>query len=272
MADHVREHRSLLAYREKQLLVWLAQRMPRWVHSDHLTCLALGAMVLAGGGYWLLRWDTRAAWLVVVALALNWFGDSLDGTLARVRRVERPRYGYYVDHVLDIVGTTLLLGGLACSSYMNPVIGLSVLVAYLLVAGEVFLATTTRGVFKMSSFGVGPTELRILMAIGTIALPGDPHVSLGSLGRMPLFDFGGVVAIVGLGIALLTSVWTNTKALATLEPRPPSANDGCSNMNSLRSLGNSLPWGHHTASPRIWAASRRRRAIRSSCAAPARTT
>src|SRR5262245_1766919 len=113
--DHVREHRSVLAHREKQLLSWIAQRMPRWVHSDHLTSLALGAMVLAGAGYALLRWDTRGVWLVVTALAFNWFGDSLDGTLARVRRVERPRYGYYVDHVLDIVGTTLLLGGLALS-------------------------------------------------------------------------------------------------------------------------------------------------------------
>jgi phosphatidylglycerophosphate synthase len=217
--DHVREHRSFLAYREKQLLIWIAQRMPRWVHSDHLTCVALVAMALAGGGYWLLRWDTRAVWLVVAALALNWFGDSLDGTLARVRRVERPRYGYYVDHVLDIVGTTLLLGGLALSGHMNPVIALSVLVAYLLVTGEVFLATTTRGVFKMSSFGVGPTELRILLAVGTLALPGDPHVSLGALGRMPLFDFGGVVAILGLVMSLLVAVVHNTRALSAAEPR-----------------------------------------------------
>ena len=267
--DHVREHRSLLARREKQLLIWIAERMPRSVNSDHLTCLALGAMVLAGAGYWLLRWDTRAVWLVVAALALNWFGDSLDGTLARVRRVERPRYGYYVDHVLDIVGTTLLLGGLALSGYMNPVIALSVLVAYLLVAGEVFLATATRGVFKMSSFGVGPTELRILIAIGTIALRGNPQVSLGALGHMPLFDFGGVIAILGLVVTLVSSAWTNTKALATLEPRPPSTEHGCSNMNSLRSLGNSLPWGHRTHHT---PASRRRCAIRSSSAEPARTT
>jgi phosphatidylglycerophosphate synthase len=157
--------------------------------------------------------------MVVGALALNWFGDSLDGTLARVRRVERPRYGYYVDHVLDIVGTTLLIAGLACSGYMNPVIALAVLVAYLLVTGEVFLATTSRGVFKMSSFGVGPTELRILMAIGTIALRGDPHVSFGTLGRMPLFDVGGLVAIAGLGVSLLVAVVRNTRALSTLEPR-----------------------------------------------------
>ena len=87
----------------------IARRLPPWVHSDHLTGLALAAMAVAGAGYVLARWDTRALWVVVAALAVNWFGDSLDGTLARVRRVERPRYGFYVDHVLDIVGITLLL-------------------------------------------------------------------------------------------------------------------------------------------------------------------
>jgi archaetidylinositol phosphate synthase len=221
MADHVhiREHRSVLAAAEKRLLIWMARRMPLWVNSDHLTALALAAMAVAGAGYWLMRWDVSAAWLVVVALAVNWFGDSLDGTLARVRAAERPRYGYYVDHVLDIVGTAMLLGGLACSGYMNPVIALSVLVAYLLVTGEVFLATTTRGVFKMSSFGVGPTELRILIAIGTIALRGNPQVPLGPFGQMPLFDFGGLVAIVGLVISLCVAVFQNARALAKLEPR-----------------------------------------------------
>ena len=219
MADHVRDHRSVLARAEKQLLIGLARRMPSWVHSDHLTCLALAAMALAGASYWMLRWDSRAAWLAVAALALNWFGDSLDGTLARVRGVERPRYGYYVDHVLDIVGTTLLLAGLACSSYMNPLIAMSVLVAYLLVAGEVFLATTSRGVFRMASFGVGPTELRILLAVGTIALRGDPHVRLGSFGQMPLFDFGGLVASGGLAMTLFLAVIRNTRALSKMEPR-----------------------------------------------------
>ena len=118
-------------------------------------------------------------WLVVAALAVNWFGDSLDGTLARVRKVERPRYGFYLDHVVDIVGITMLLGGLAGSTFMSPVIALSLLVAYLLVAGEVFLTTAVRGVFKISFAGFGPTELRILLAIGTVALHNDPHVVLG---------------------------------------------------------------------------------------------
>ena len=217
--QHVREHRSVLAATEKRALIAIAQRLPATVNSDHLTALALLAMALAGAAYALSRWDVRALWIAVPALALNWFGDSLDGTLARVRHVERPRYGFYVDHVLDIVGATLLFAGLAASGFMAPLIALSLLVAYLLISGEVFLATSVRGVFRMSFSGFGPTELRILLAIGTLALFRDPHVDLGSLGRMRLFDFGGLIGIGGMAAALTANVARNATALARLEPR-----------------------------------------------------
>src|SRR5687767_6426428 len=149
MSEHVREHRSLLAAAEKRLLIRIAGHLPPSIHSDHLTVLALAAMALAGIGFWLARWDTNWLFVVVVALGVNWFGDSLDGTLARIRHVERPRYGFYVDHVVDIVGISFLLTGLACSGFMTPVIASSLLVAYLLVSGEVFLATAVRGVFRI---------------------------------------------------------------------------------------------------------------------------
>jgi phosphatidylglycerophosphate synthase len=219
MGEHVREHRSLLAAAEKRLLIGIARRLPAAIHSDHLTGLALAAMALAGGGFALSRWDIRALWLVVIALAINWFGDSLDGTVARVRGAERPRYGFYVDHVVDIVGITMLMGGLAASGFMTPLIAMAVLVGYLLVSGEVFLATAVRSVFKMSFAGVGPTELRILLAIGTLALFSDPHVSVGEFGRVQLFDFGGLVAAAGLGLTLLVGFSRNALALARLEPR-----------------------------------------------------
>jgi archaetidylinositol phosphate synthase len=224
MSEHVREHRSVLAAVEKRLLIKIASHLPPSIHSDHLTVLALAGMALAGIGFWLARWDTNWLWVVVGALAINWFGDSLDGTLARLRHVERPRYGFYVDHVLDIVGIAFLLTGLACSGFMTPVIALSLLVAYLLVSGEVFLATAVRGVFRMSFAGMGPTELRIVLAIGAIALRGNPHVSFGALGQVPLFDVGGVVAIAGLLVALGWAIVQNTSELARLEPRrePPN--------------------------------------------------
>jgi archaetidylinositol phosphate synthase len=216
--NHVREHRSMLAAAEKRLLIFMAQRLPRAVHSDHLTSLALAAMALAGGAFIAARWDRRALWVVVVALALNWFGDSLDGTLARVRRTERPRYGFYVDHVLDIAGAALLFGGLSCSPFMSPVVALALLTAYLLVTGEVFLATSVHGVFRMSAAGIGPTELRIILAAGAIALLRDPHVAIGPF-TVRLFDFGGAIAIAGLLGTFVASVLRNTSALAAAEPR-----------------------------------------------------
>jgi phosphatidylglycerophosphate synthase len=215
---HVREHRSILAAAEKRLLIFIAERLPRGINSDHLTSLALAAMGLAGAAFAAARWDRRALWLVVVALVLNWFGDSLDGTLARVRHAERPRYGFYVDHVLDIAGATLLFGGLACSSFITPSIALTLLIAYLLVAGEVFLATAVRGVFKMSVGGIGPTELRIILAAGAMALLRDPYVSIGTR-TVRLFDLGGALAAAGLLAVFVVSVLRNASALAVAEPR-----------------------------------------------------
>ena len=215
---HVREHRSILAVAEKRLLIFIAERLPRGINSDHLTSLALAAMGLAGAAFAAARWDRRALWLVVVALVLNWFGDSLDGTLARVRHAERPRYGFYVDHVLDIAGATLLFGGLACSPFITPSIALTLLIAYLLVAGEVFLATAVRGVFKMSVGGIGPTELRIILAAGAMALLRDPYVSIGTR-TVRLFDLGGALAAAGLLAVFVVSVLRNASALAVAEPR-----------------------------------------------------
>jgi archaetidylinositol phosphate synthase len=220
MSDHVREHRSVLAAAEKRLLLAIAARLPGGVTSDQLTLLAFASMCLAGLGYSLSYGNRAWLWVSMGALALNWFGDSLDGTLARVRHLERPRYGFYVDHVVDIVGITALMAGLASSGFMSPVIALAWLVAYLLVSGEIFLATSVHSVFRMSFAGFGPTELRILLAAGTMALRTDPHVALGAFGTVRLFDLGGVVAILGLGTALAVSVWQNATALARLEPTP----------------------------------------------------
>ena len=217
--NHVRQHGSLLAAPEKRLLIWIAGRLPRCINSDHLTLLALVAMAAAGTAFAAARFWPPALWGVVAALAVNWFGDSLDGTLARVRRAERPRYGFYVDHVLDIVGITLLMTGLALSGYMTPLVAMALLAAYLLVSAEVFLATAANGIFRLSFLWFGPTELRIVLAAGALALFSDPHVDLGPFGRQALFDVGGVVATAGLALALVSAVVRNTRLLARMEPR-----------------------------------------------------
>ena len=217
---HVREHGGLLAAVEKQALVWMAKRMPSWVNSDHLTLLGLVSMFTAGMAYYAASKNRLALLLVVLALALNWFGDSLDGTLARVRNRQRPRYGFYVDHVIDIVGSLFLLGGLALSGYMSPLVALGLLVAFLMVTSEVFLATHVQRVFRLSFLRVGPTELRILLAVGTLYLLHKPWVQLGGLGPFLLFDVGGIVGIFGLALALVVSAIRNTRALYFAEKLP----------------------------------------------------
>jgi archaetidylinositol phosphate synthase len=218
-SSHVREYGGLLAVPEKMALNWLARRMPCWINSDHLTLLGLAAMVAAGAAYWTASRNRYALIIVVVSLAANWFGDSLDGTLARFRNCQRPRYGYYVDHVIDLFGTAAMLGGLALSGYMSPMIALAMLAAFVLVEAEVFLATLVHQIFRLSCFCVGPTELRVVLAIGTLYLLHSPKVHLA--GRVfLLFDVGGVVAIVGLCCAFTFSAIRNTVALYKAEPIP----------------------------------------------------
>jgi phosphatidylglycerophosphate synthase len=214
---HFREYGGILAVPEKKALLWLAERMPARVNSDHLTLLGLISMFAAGSCFWLARWNSYALFAVVAALALNWFGDSLDGTLARVRNRQRVRYGYYVDHVIDLGGTAALLTGMALSGFMTPLIAAALLSAYVLVAAETFLATHVRQVFKLSCFGFGPTELRIVLSIGAIRLFIDPFVHLGGR-QFLLFDVGGLVAAAGLVAAFLYSAIFNTCRLYKEEP------------------------------------------------------
>jgi len=215
----VRIQTSLLSAAEKRFLVWMARRLPRWVTSDQLSALALLSMLGAGASYWLAAFHPIGLVLVVCCLAANWFGDSLDGTLARVRATERPRFGYYVDHVIDAVGTLFLLGGLALSGYMSPIVALALLAAYFLVLIEVYLATHVLKTFRMDVFFIGPTELRIVLAIGTLVLLVHPNATI--LGRTwPLFDVGGVVAAIGLLVAFVVSATRNTRQLYREEPLP----------------------------------------------------
>jgi archaetidylinositol phosphate synthase len=219
--SHVREHKSVLAAAEKRALIYMAERLPRRLNSDHLSALGLTAMLGAGASFAAFRLSPAWAALGVVAcLAANWFGDSLDGTLARVRQQQRPRYGFYVDHVIDLAGSTFLLGGLACSGLMSPLIAASLLSAYLLVSAETYLATHAAGVFRMSFIGFGPTELRILIAIGALKAAVSPVVDVPALGLMHLFDIGGLIGGAGLMFACTAAAVRNTRALYLAEPLP----------------------------------------------------
>ena len=218
---HVRVHGSVLAEAEKRVLVWMAHRLPHRVNADHLTALGAFAMVGAGGAFAGAAWDPRTLWLVPIMLALNWFGDSLDGTVARVRGHQRPRYGYYLDHAVDLVNATLLFVGMACSGLMDPRLGLALLLGYILLCAESFLATHTVGVFRISFSGIGPTELRILLSIGALVAVARPVVTPFGLGPVRLFDLSAAIAVVGMAGAFSVSVWRNARTLYLAEPLPP---------------------------------------------------
>jgi len=205
-----RIHGSFLAAVEKRTLVWMAEHMPAWVNSDHLTILGFGAQIATGVCYALAAWDRRMLLAAIVCLAVNWFGDSLDGTLARVRQKQRPRYGFYVDHMIDSVGAVAMMGGLALSGYMHPVIAIGLLIAFLLLSIQSYLATYTLGEFHLSFWRFGPTELRVLLAIGNLALFRWAWVIHG---RCRLFDIGGAIGLVGMVLMLIVITLRNTRRL-----------------------------------------------------------
>ncbi|MCA1652186.1 MAG: CDP-alcohol phosphatidyltransferase family protein [Acidobacteria bacterium] len=221
VSTEVRVQTSLLAAIEKRLLIYMAERMPAAVNSDHLTALGGIAILLAGLCYWAAPGAPPMLIAAIVLLAINWFGDSMDGTLARVRRHERPRYGFYVDHVLDAVGILCLMGGLILGGQISPGIGVGFLIAYYLLTIEIALATHTVGTFRISYWKVGPTELRILLAIGTLQLLRSPTVALAGQ-RYLLFDVAGAIAIGALALTFAVSMIQNTRILYRREPLPRS--------------------------------------------------
>ncbi len=220
---HVREHTSVLAGAEKRLLVALAGRMPRAVGSDHLTALGALAMVGTAAAFAAARLDRQWLLTVPLFLVLNWFGDSLDGTLARVRGHQRPRYGYYLDHVVDLATSTALFAGMALSGLMQPILAVLALTGYVLLCAESFLATHTVGIFRLAFSGMGPTELRILLAVGALvaAMRETTIVTIGAW-RTTIFDLGAVVAVVAMSVVFVLSACRNARALYRAEPIPGS--------------------------------------------------
>lgn len=210
---------SLTAFSERRLLHWIAPRLPAWVTSDGLTLLGLLAQCGAGAGYALAGRHRWMLWLVILCLVLNWFGDSLDGTLARVRGHERPRFGFYVDHMVDLLGSVALMSGLAVSGLVHGPIAMAMLLGFLLLAAESYLATYTLSEFRMSQGLFGPTEIRLLLVIGNLAMLRNPYCTVFSH-RLLLFDLGGTIAVVCMGGTLLLTALRHTTKLYGAEPLP----------------------------------------------------
>ena len=207
-----RVQESWVAIAEKRALLWLAARTPEWIGPDHSTVLGFAAQIGAGLCYALARWNRYALVGVIACLALNWLGDSLDGTLARVRQRLRPRYGFYVDHMVDSFGALALMGGLAASGYMQPWIATGLLIGFLMLSIQSYLATHVLGEFRLSFWRFGPTELRMLLAAGNLAVLWKPNVHLFTA-EYRLFDVGGVIGLIGMGIVVLAFTLKNTVRL-----------------------------------------------------------
>lgn len=203
---------SILAPLERRTLNWLAARIPQSINSDHLTALGAAGMIGAGLSFWLARWNRWALLGVVLCLAINWFGDSLDGTLARFRNQQRPRYGFYVDHIIDAVGAFCLLAGLALSGLVSSWVAASMLIAFYLLSIECYLATYTLSNFSLSHFKLSPTEMRILLAIGAVVLIFKPDIHLAGR-HFLLFDVGGVIGTAGMLGIFAVSTFRNSVRL-----------------------------------------------------------
>jgi archaetidylinositol phosphate synthase len=214
-----RINQALTASLEKRALQWMAYRAPHWLNSDQLTLLGLIAQIGAGVSYALSRYNRYALLLVVVCIALNWFGDSMDGTLARVRCQQRPRYGFYVDHMVDLFGSIALMCGLGLSGFIHWQTAIAMLIGFLLLAGESFLSTYTLSRFELSQGIFGPTEIRILLILGNLALLRSPYSTVFGY-RMLLFDLGGTIAAVCM---FATAILLTTRHTAQLYREEPIA-------------------------------------------------
>ena len=226
--DAVRIQTSVLNALEKKVLVWLAQRQPRWVTSDMLTYIGvLGAVVIAAG-YILASHNINFLWLSSLGFIINWYGDSLDGTLARVRNTQRPIYGYYLDHTVDAINEVMIFVGVGLSGLMHLEIALLALVMYLLMTINLSINAHLKKEFKLTYAKMGPTEFRIIMIlINTLFATISPlrefshsFVIFGSEFTFKALDYIGIAIVIILAMMHLTTIRNDIKGYAEIDPMP----------------------------------------------------
>jgi phosphatidylglycerophosphate synthase len=212
-----RELTFLLAQPERRLLRAIAVRLPRWVTSDGLTALGMVSAVGAGVAYALSTLSAAWLWAASALLVVNWLGDSLDGTLARVRRAERPRYGYYLDHSVDAFSTAAIGAGIGLSPYVDLGVALAGVVAYLILSINIYLESQAFGVFRLGYSRFGPTEARIVLVAANIALA----LSRPSAAVVPVATGAAAALVIGMFGMVAVRIGRNLSQLARLEPSPP---------------------------------------------------
>ena len=227
-ADAVRIQTSILNALEKKVLVWLAKRQPKWMTSDDLTCIGVFGAVVIAAGYILSAWNSNFLWLSSLGFIINWYGDSLDGTLARVRKTQRPVYGYYLDHTIDAINEVIIFAGVGLSGLMHLEIALLALVMYFLITINVSINAHLKKEFRLTYASMGPTEFRILMIIintlfATIRPLREISHSFTLCGHDFTFgalDYIGVVIVIVLAVIHLVTVHNDLKGYAKIDPMP----------------------------------------------------
>ena len=218
--EHTRVNKILLGPLERPALAWLAKKMPSWVTPDVLTMTGFAATLLIAASYILAQRSAGFLWLASLGIVLNWFGDSLDGTLARHRKIERPRYGFFIDHTMDGLGEVIVMIGIGLSPYVDFRIAMIALVGYMLMANLVYILTYVSGEFRISYIGLGPTEVRLILIITNILIffLGNPTVTT----RWGVYSVYNVV-VIGLAVLLysiyIVVTYINARALSKEEAK-----------------------------------------------------
>ncbi len=217
---------SILNPLEKKILVWLAQRMPSWVTSDLLTFVGfLGAVIMAVG-YALSNLNLQWLWLSCFGLMVNWFGDSMDGSLARVRGTQRKTYGFFIDHNVDVINETIMFIGVGCSPLVNMSFAMMALVGYFMLSIYVYIDCHLKGEMRLTYGGLGPTEFRLLLILVNIAFMYIPWLSTWKKDvvlfhnqfSVGLFDYIAVAAALLLFIFYLTGFFKDIKYYSKIDP------------------------------------------------------
>ena len=217
--EATREPSFLLAEPEKRLLRWIAARLPRWILPDDLTALGVLAALGVCAAYQLSNSSLDWLWVASGLLVVQWLGDSLDGTLARVRRTERPTYGYYLDHLVDAIATAAIGIGLGLSPLMLLSIGTLIVVGYLILSINVYLESYAFGRFSIGYGFIGPTEVRLILIVlnSVVALGAGLDFVVADL-ELTAFDLIGLAIAAGMIVMLIGRAGRNLRSLAQREP------------------------------------------------------
>ena len=217
---------SILNPLEKKVLVWLAERMPKWVTSDMLTVVGFFGSIIMATGYALANNDLRWLWLSCFGLLVNWFGDSLDGSLARVRNTQRKTYGFFIDHNVDVINETIMFIGVGCSPLVNMSFAMLALVAYFMLSIYVYIDCHLKGEMRLTYGGLGPTEFRLMLIIVNICFIYIPWLSewkkpvtlFHNDFMIGLFDYIAVAAALLIFVFYLVSFFRDIKYFAKIDP------------------------------------------------------